>query len=184
MKITESKVKQLTISGLERLDPIRVIMEDFGQGRGMITITCFGEAWSNYWGAMGEGALGEYVTIAEFFGFCSVDYLAGKLKNGLEENLCDEQALEDGCRKEVLKLRRESDIDMEEARVLWNEIDWADFDQPWQNNSDLFHKIFGDDWWHALPQRPNPEYVHLCRIVGAVKDGLKQHTEEHNKVEA
>ena len=56
------------------LDPIRVILYDYGNERGrMIVVECFGDAYSHYWGAMGSG------TIREFVLSCGEDYLVGKL---------------------------------------------------------------------------------------------------------
>lgn len=54
MKITESTVKKITITNVQNLDPVSVMVEDFGQGEGKITITCFGEAWSHYWRREGD----------------------------------------------------------------------------------------------------------------------------------
>lgn len=177
MKITTETIQSLVITGAERLDPIRVMWTDYGPGQGRITITCWDDAWSNYWGAMGPGW-----TMQTFFMKASVDYLAGKLKNGLPEQVTDEDALEQGCRKTVLELRRERDLDKDAARDLWDEIDFADFDQPWQVHADLLEKIFGDDWYHALPRRTNPQYTHLCHIVRAVKEGFQLHAAD--KVDA
>lgn len=46
MKITETKVLSLEISELRDFDPIRVMTENYGLGRGRITVTCEGKAWT------------------------------------------------------------------------------------------------------------------------------------------
>jgi len=46
MKIETSQLKQLILSGLENLDPVKVVTENFEPGRGTITISCFGKAWT------------------------------------------------------------------------------------------------------------------------------------------
>lgn len=171
MKIIASTIQQLLITGVERLDPIRVMIEDFNLGQGRITITCWDDAWVNYWGAMGNS------TMAEFFQSASTCYLAEKMKTGIEREICDEEALEKGCRAEVIKRRRERDLDKEGARDLWEEINGSDFCAHISENADLFYDVFGDDWWHALPQRPNPPYVYLCKVIDAVKAALRQHAE-------
>jgi len=173
MKIISSTVQQLTITGAERLDPIRVTMEDIGPGQGRITITCWDDAYVNYWGAMGDGH-----TMASFFAKASVSYLVGKLKTGIQEKICDREALDTGCRAKVLEMRREHDLDKDTARALWEDIDCADFDAHESVNADLFYDIFGDEWWHSLPQRENPPYTYLCRIVTVVKEALRQHIAE------
>lgn len=57
----------------KNLDPITVYLKDHGPGRGEITITCFGESWTNFWGAMGKE------TIRQFFATAETDYLMKKL---------------------------------------------------------------------------------------------------------
>ena len=73
MQITTSTVTRLEITGANRLDPIRVYLEDYEPGKGRITISCYDAAWVGYWGAMGGR------TIKEFFLSCGSDYLEGNL---------------------------------------------------------------------------------------------------------
>jgi len=51
----------------------RSYWEDFGDGKGRVTITCYGEAWTAYWPAMGT-------MIREFFLCADDDYLANRLQ--------------------------------------------------------------------------------------------------------
>lgn len=67
-------VEAIEISDLMALDPIQVYWEDFGEGRGRVTITCYGEAWTAYWGAMGKR------TIREFFFDADDDYISNRLQ--------------------------------------------------------------------------------------------------------
>lgn len=166
MNVSEKSIRQLTITGIKRMDPIRVMIEDFILGKGQITITCWDRAWVNYWGAMGNN------TLSQFFQSCGTDYLANKLQSGIECTVCDEEAQAAGCRAEVIRQRRDGDIEKDEARTLWNEIDSAYFDAQISENADLFYDIFGDEWRLQLPQRPNPEYVYLCAIIDAVKSAM------------
>lgn len=56
------------------LDPIRIILYDYGNARGkMIVVECFGDAYSYYWGNMGKETVREFVTT------CGEDYLVDKL---------------------------------------------------------------------------------------------------------
>lgn len=64
MKVTETKVQSLEITEVERLDPIRVMAENYEPGRGRITITCYGKAWTAAWFAMGGD------TVQAFFHSC------------------------------------------------------------------------------------------------------------------
>lgn len=69
------QVEAVEISGVQALDPIQVYWEDFGGGRGRVTITCYGEAWTAYWNAMGENT-----TIREFFLMADDDYIANRIQ--------------------------------------------------------------------------------------------------------
>lgn len=73
MRIGQANVQAFRISGVPSLDPITVVLQDFGKERGQLIIECFGCAWSAYWGAMGER------TLAEFVSTCSTEYIANKL---------------------------------------------------------------------------------------------------------
>jgi hypothetical protein len=55
------------------LDPIQVFWVDSGPSAGSVTITCYGSAWTAYFGAMGGR------TIREFFADADTGYLTTKL---------------------------------------------------------------------------------------------------------
>lgn len=73
MKIERRKVDVVVLSDLTDLDPVKVYLEDLEPGRGSLTVTCYGEAWTAYWGAMGDRQ------VAAFIRSCGVDYLLGCL---------------------------------------------------------------------------------------------------------
>ncbi|TDB41634.1 hypothetical protein [Photorhabdus luminescens] len=52
MKIEKSNVVKLQITDVLRHDPIHVYLEDYGDGRGRITISEYGESWTSFWPAM------------------------------------------------------------------------------------------------------------------------------------
>lgn len=55
-----AKVDQLTIHGFERLDPVRVYLEEkTGKSyiAGRLTVTCYGMAWSCAWSNMGSSLI-------------------------------------------------------------------------------------------------------------------------------
>jgi hypothetical protein len=56
-----------------KLDPILVVMQDLGPGVGRLLVECYGDAWSGYWGAMGERSIEQFVLS------CSADYIGGKM---------------------------------------------------------------------------------------------------------
>jgi len=85
LKILESQVQKMEITDLVedfKLDAVAVIIEDLSEGAGRITITCFGQAWTAYFGAMG----GKH--ISEFFCSCDEDYLVDALSFRGEDREC------------------------------------------------------------------------------------------------
>jgi hypothetical protein len=185
MKVERSQVTKLTISGVPRVDPITVFAEDIGPRQGKVVIECYGKSWSAYWGGMGEQ------TVAEFFASCSPDYIANKMTDERAE-ITDAEAIEDGCRRQIIELRRgqimrrfgsgestfrfgRNDITPAEARELWEEVDAARFGDDGWGESDLMQKIFGDEWWYSLPTKPNPAYQYLRRIIDTVQAALREH---------
>lgn len=176
MNITKSTVEKIIITGAERfpgcgsLDPISVIVEDFGPGQGKITITCFGEAWSHYWSHMGETN-----KLMQFFTQCDNDYIVGKLKTGISHEIDDEDddRLTELLRKEIIKDRRSGDLRKEIARDYWDDTQWV----SWDSRADLCYKILGDDWWYMTPKKPNPDYLYLCEIIRAIKAAFNMNQE-------
>jgi len=73
MKITPKNVEMLVIGDLPRLDPVRVVLENFEPGKGRIIIVCYDAAWVGYWGAMGGRS------VQDFLITCDAEYLASNL---------------------------------------------------------------------------------------------------------
>lgn len=169
MKVTESFVRRLTISEVQNLDPIRVMLEDIGPGQGRINIECWGQSWATYWGGMGKE------TIAEFVTTCDEHYIAGKLSS-IPSDVFDPDHLKDKLKLEVFKERRQGWISKREARAKFNEIEELDVPdtegQLW-GISDALSKLIGDEWWYSLPKKPNPDYEYLTRIIKTVQAALQ-----------
>lgn len=66
-------LKLLQIPEQNGLDQINVYWHDVRPGQGYVTITCWGAAWTAWFGAMGD------VTIEQFFISSGPDYLVNKL---------------------------------------------------------------------------------------------------------
>lgn len=198
MNVESSQVTKLTITGADSLDCITVFIEDLG-GRnvklpdkpdyitsaGKVTIECYGESWSAYWGAMGER------NVEQFFAKCSVDYLVGCLARGAEINLLvfDGKALESTARRCILDCRRGRtakwecfSLDREEARELYDAADdlskFESFEGLMYSTEagELLTKLFGEEWHytvsdHAMVTHPKRRY--LARIVEAVQQALQ-----------
>ncbi|WP_447345576.1 hypothetical protein [Salmonella enterica] len=118
MSITVEKINVLSfiITGAERLDPVRVMIENIEPGKGLLTITCFGRSWNGSWGSMGGD------TVQEFIKRVSNDYLIGCLDHQLESTVDDDNdANLLFVKTEIIKLRRQKEIDAYKAREMWDE---------------------------------------------------------------
>lgn len=183
MKIESSTVTKLLISGLERLDPISVFLEDFEPKRGKITVSCYGQNWSAFWGGMWEG-----LTVGQFFCELNDDYIIGYFASSLRKKRFSGDALKVLARKAVISRRRrlkdyweygDSIDDKDIARDLYDRIDeLADVESITQANyhNELLSELFGEEWWHLVDGNAvedNPDYDYLCRIIKAVQDALR-----------
>lgn len=169
MVVKESTLTKLTITDVPNLDPINAIFEDYGPQRGKVIIEVCGDAWSYFWGAMGE----QYA-IKSFFLKAGTDYLVRKFKIGIDSTIDDDsqEALQLKAKKEVIQNRRFNGYSKHWARDKWDLIDEIS-DCGKNENSDILYEIFGEEWYSYLPQKPNPKYRHLCRIVDAIKEALR-----------
>lgn len=173
MKVTETKVQSLEITEVERLDPIRVMAENYEPGRGLITITCYGKAWTAFWPGMGGD------TVQQFFIRVSNDYLIGNFAPQMQGEVDDDNdANLEFVKAEICKLRRSGEIDHAKARDMWESAECSDNVKEdccsWTHGS-VLNELLGDDPYYAKwPTVPNPEYQYLERILDAVREALKQ----------
>lgn len=167
MQIEQTQLTKLTLTELEALDPVSVIVEDYEPGKGKIIIECYGESWSAFWGSMGGRCL------ADFFCSCDEHYIAKKLSS-VSADIDDFHALTKKARSEIIQLRREGELDKLDARSLWDKADELEDQFSVEHNAEAMHQIFGDDWWYRIPQKPKPNYVYLCRIIKAVQAAFQQ----------
>lgn len=166
MKISQSTVNKITISDIERLDPINVFFEDYGEHRGKVTIEVCGDSWSYFWSNTARP------TIKDFFLGAGTDYLVRKLKIGIDSTENDEsqEALQKAAKDFILEGRKDGSFSKKEARDKWGLAE--SLYEGINANADDLAEIFGDDWWHCLPEKPNDHYVCLCRIVETIKSAL------------
>ena len=173
MKITETKVQSLEITGVERLDPVRVVIENYEPGKGRITITCYGKAWTAAWFAMGGD------TVQAFFIRVSNDYLIGCFAPMMNSEVDDDnEANLEFVKAEICKLRRSGEIDDAKARDMWESAECSDDVKAdccsWSNGSVLLDLLGDDPYYAKWPTVPNHEYQYLERILDAVREALKQ----------
>ena len=176
MKIESSKIQKLTLSELERLDPVSVYIEDIGERSGEITLKCFNKSWTAYWGGCGHNG------VANFYLSCDNPYLVNCFSRGIDDTITDYDNLDTWLKRHIVKLRKEEVIDRMPARRLWTDVeDHCRNEEHWlhtESANEICCEVLGEDWWHSLPQIDNGEYTYLTRIVQAVRDALQKLNEE------
>ena len=208
MKVVESNIKSYKVTELENLDPITIMVEDFGEGRAEVTIKIYGESWTSYWGSMGG-------SVKDFFTRTNVPYLVNCFDRGIRPT---SENVDKSAMKEVFEARIKTYIKEEryrywlskdEARLLWNNIDTLDFESivpehdhecfnwdmdHWSVDYNIWVKLFNDygedntlsefnQWlWDNVEfqYEPNHQYNYLCRIVGVVKKVLMETEDDYD----
>jgi len=174
MKITQSTIEQIVITDVERLDPVKVMIENIKPGVGNITITCFGKSWTSFWGSMSDRS------IQEFFVDCNDSYLINCLDRGISSVLdgTDNDANIEFVKGRICRLRRDGDLSEREAREYWDEAEGCEnvkmFCCDYSYRSPLLTLLGDDPWYAGWPTVPNPDYEYLKRIVQAVREAINQ----------
>lgn len=161
-----------------KLDPVTINIENIEDGKGKITVDCYGQSWSAYWGAMGANT-----NVQQFVASCGADYIIGCMTSMYSE-IADYEGLAAVVKKNIIQERRWRSVSKEAAREAFDSV--PDFeDEASCHFEDAFlSKWIGDEWWHEIPQKPNPDYEYLERIINAVKDGLKAYMAGESEVAA
>lgn len=187
MNVEQSQVTRLSLTELDKLDPITVLLEDHAPSKGEITIKCFGKAWTAYWGGTGNR------TVGEFFIDEHCDYLVNCLgrDSELDKYEPDFNAYRDEMRQKVIEMRRESEISADLARELYGVEDWSQYvtENPYEpiiNPCSISRDEFEDLDFGGfdVPEKVTHEYAYLRNIVSAVKQGIKQASKQElmNKI--
>lgn len=177
MKLQVSTNIKLGLTDLDRLDPVTVYLENFEPGRGKITITCFRKSWSAGWPTMGGRR------VEDFFVSCDDEYLAGNLSSCRSHVIItDQEELAMYLRGEILKQRRCGELEKDDALKFWNEADSITLTSDYCSNVELMEAVIGDEWWMALPEKENPDYTHLIRVIQAVREGLRLYIAQGKEV--
>ncbi|MFM1346602.1 hypothetical protein WFP14_08535 [Yersinia proxima] len=169
MQVEISQSFKMRITELERLDPVEVLVDDYDPGKGKITITCYGKAWTASWFAMSGQ------TISQFFRRCGNDYLIGYLSPQLEQQIDGDN--DDNItfvKREIIKLLRTNEITKEEAREYWDEaVSSEDVKSDICLSGSDLAGLLGDDPYYAnWPMVENHHYKYLSRICDAVKEAF------------
>lgn len=164
MKVTSSLVRKILIEDAPGLvDPIEIVLEDLGPKKGSIFLRSHSQTYSAYWNAMPKD------TVAEFVATCSPDYMINCMTHCMSQ-VEDHDAMRNLSKAKVLELRKADDLTAHQARELYEEI--KDMENP-HHHQNAMYEVFGDQWWNDMPYKANPTYIHLEKVVNAVKDAVK-----------
>lgn len=144
MNVETVQTKTYKLTDLDALDPVTVYVTNVAPGKGKIVIECYGQAWSNYWGAMSDRTIEQFVIDA------NNEYLIEKLIRG-KETETDYTRINEIADKEGFCICVSSDVEI-------------------AMQSDDMQTIFGPDWYLDLPQTTTREYRYLERILNAVRE--------------
>ena len=139
-----------------------MIVENYNPGEGKILIECYGDSWSAFWGGMGSKSL------EEFFISCDTSYLSKKLCSDLPSTVVDEGKLKPQAQEYVTK-NEYHQFEEVEIQALREDIEYhLDI-----SNHDLLYRIYGEEWWRELPEKTNPKYEYLRRVIETVQAAFK-----------
>lgn len=181
MSIVTSTVQKVWIPGSDDLDPITVYLENYEPGKGKITIECWGKAWSAAWPAMRKRS------VEQFFIDSGVPYLVGYLDTGLKSEILnpDMDELRAKVCRDIFSRRRTHQFDKDMRRELYEQAQVLEISSNDCSDYELMAAVYGCEWWRDGPDElkvPNQQYVHLCKVIEAVKEGLKAYI--HQQAEA
>lgn len=173
MQIKRSTIEKIRIEDIDNshsLDPVEVIVENFSPGAGKITISCYGQVWTGFWGSMGG-------TVEEFFQRVSNDYLIEKMSN-YRATVPDPDQDPEYLKSLILKNRRAGIITKDQAKQAWH---YVDFYGPDRNSlcygsvPEELQVIEGmcEPWHFDWPNMPSHEYAYLGRILDLVREVIK-----------
>lgn len=165
MEVVElSNTLTLKITNAPSHDPILVQLNDFGRGRGRITISESGSSWTSMWGAMGG-------SLVNFIQRINNHYWIGYLDKNLTAHIDDDdEANYNFAKKQIIKLRKEKEITAEKARDFYHRLE---IEGDVKENYSLCVELFGDDpYYVGWPQIENPEYTFMESRLNAVRRAL------------
>ena len=144
-------VKSVNVTTVEKwlikadgLDPISLYVEDKSPSQAKITIEVFGDAWSYYWGAMGDRGWKDFILSADN------EYLVRKF----------------------IPMDRRTETDLERIKREADLPSWIEHINDIRLVEDRMVDHYGDDWYMGLPTRNTSETNNLYRILDAIKESL------------
>ena len=172
--VASSSVLKLTIKPANGWDWLHVYLEDLGcfensRHTGRLVLIVDGDSYSNYWSHMAK-------PLIDFTQNASNSYLIDKLTGGKVTAWVDATGddLKSEIFKEIVSQRKSDDLSKEDAREIYDELEWRDLENLGAE-ADFLSRVYGEEWWTGLPKVESRDYTHFSKVVDLLKDGLAQH---------
>ncbi len=192
MKVVEEFIRQIKITEVDGLDPVRVMIEEYSHGQAKVVIECYGQSWSSYWGSMGGD-------LKEFFTRTNVGYLVNCFDRGISSTTGEldthtmKESFVEEVRKYVIERVKDGYTQSPANRDVYDECIQVDLQsiapkhpydmwsfEHYSMTEGSWEEVFSDtdffsEWMeNHVPDiyETNHEYGYLCRIVSAVKEAI------------
>ncbi|MBG6029394.1 hypothetical protein I5F10_15750 [Proteus mirabilis] len=173
MKVEQSQVTKLVITGVERHDSIHVYLEDYGDNKnGRVTISENGCSWSCFWGGMG-------MPLTEFLLWITNQYWIGYLDSNLDSEIdADNECNISFVKREIMRCRRKGIIDEYNARSMFDDVEYSEdimHDILYPGLGDDYKELFDRDPYSVnWPKQENPEYCRMESRLNVIREALNR----------
>lgn len=176
MKVEKQQVEKLRVTDIDGLDAIDIYLEKPTETSGKITVSCYGESWSGYWGGVGGTGFESFFkrapheSIINIFDskipFTQPDWDAYKsnLKAALANFDVDDK-------EDVLEA-----IEMTGEDELQRAFDEMGYNETFSSYEVLLNEGIEDDVLELIdastadvPMMPSYRFVYLSKIIDVVK---------------
>lgn len=137
MVVSKKVANILHISEIANLDPITIFLEDI-EGRCSNAGKVTITCFDKAWVAY-FGSIGQR-KVAEFIASCDTEYLVNSFSRGIKRHVID-----------YSKISNDLGVEIDEFELY--------------DYSEELAREYGDDWHSSLPEKINPNYTYLSRII-------------------
>lgn len=179
MDIKKSEVSKITVSDLDSLDPVTILLDESSSKSGSITIEWYGHTWSSYWDSINTPSLMDFILT------CDNEYLANCLWDESKDQMeFDVVKFERQVKSMILDSRREQMLDKDFARELFDIENWSTYSpkhvyDKWRTPLFVDEGKFNEFVENFLnfidyPEKQTSLYRTLLDIVNVVKKAFSE----------
>lgn len=167
MQITPSIITKLNITQAKGRDhTFSLTIDSIAPHKGSVSLDSERFSWSGHWSAMPQAS------VLDFFSSAPSDYLLGAMAD-IASHVSDGKGFRKKTLTKLLKLRRVSDLEREEAREIFVFIKHT-VRSDWMMPS-MMTRIWGEEWWHFMASAPNPLYTEALALIETAQAAVAQY---------